>query len=317
MARLLRHAFGGLLVVRACCDSDHCAQDVSLLQHKLSVEEASAADDPNHWLAEVLQNASDILTHFSDINMSTTMENVRTGKPEKPNVTQVIKAFASTAKKGIPSGFETLSNDLTLTIAAVTSAKDLVDSFKDAFNRVLVADKEAAAAEAKKLKALSEMKPSLNTTIDLHESVQDSVPAQVHQLLPQASGLVDDTAAAAKSAARVAALAKVVAEAEKEFAEAILRRNQALSDQTQIAGKMEVLLEESIVTALNDTRIVDALNDSDRFRLPLNISKTTAAPPVEPVTHSSPYPSEFVIIALLILLAIAIAALAALQRPAA
>lgn len=308
--------------------------DTSLLQHKLSLEGAAADhdDDDNGTNGSSVggdtewKETIDLLKRLAQSDGQTDEGEARTeaSNASKPraNMSEVIKELATNALAGLPSDFETLQDDLTSSLATLGSVQDLLPKFKDAFNRVLEADKEAALAEGKKLKALAEMKQEVNTTIDLDSNLQGNLPAEVHSLLPKQNGLLNDTAAAVVSATTAAELAKVVVEAEKELAEALANRSEALRNQTELVASMRIQLETTILTALNDTRMVTALNDSDRLPFPvMKVYATTntasTSSPADSVAQESPYPSEFVIIALLILLAIALAALASLHRPAA
>eukprot|EP00440_Ansanella_granifera_P005319 gb/GFBE01005771.1/.p1 GENE.gb/GFBE01005771.1/~~gb/GFBE01005771.1/.p1 ORF type:complete len:394 (+),score=97.02 gb/GFBE01005771.1/:1-1182(+) len=211
--------------------------------------------------------------------------------------------------------FATLKNDLAVSASAIGSAQALADKFKAVTETVWALDREAASAEATKLKALREMEPLLNITVSLDSTVEDHVPDRAKSIIVPNSSITDATAAAEDAAGKAAELAEVVEVAEKEFVAAMLKRDQALEEQTAIVRELDENLRTAILVGLNDTRLVEALNESDRRWSGNHTHRSEPETTPEPTTSSGEvYPSEAIIIGLLILLGVAIAALTVVQQ---
>eukprot|EP00434_Breviolum_minutum_P005430 symbB.v1.2.004787.t1/scaffold274.1/size244435/28 len=170
--------------------------------------------------------------------------------------------------------FTQLKDDLSYAGENLASAKVLSDVFEKAVIRTTLAQKEVLKAEAEREEILKQIQKLLNKTIATEAVSQKDLIQELKTF--NSSNLASQTASAAESAANAAKLAEDLAAAEARIVEAVLIRDEAMKKQAAAVQQIQEKLRSSIMVEMNDTRLVQILDASDRIKsVPYMLTTTT------------------------------------------
>lgn len=212
------------------------------------------------------------------------------GKDEEKGENKTLKKVAATTKKLKQAGenadpdavvvtvdernFTQLKDDLSYAGENLASAKVLSDVFEKAVIRTTLAQKEVLKAEAEREEILKQIQKLLNKTIATEAVSQKDLIQELKTF--NSSNLASQTASAAESAANAAKLAEDLAAAEARIVEAVLIRDEAMKKQAAAVQQIQEKLRSSIMVEMNDTRLVQILDASDRIKsVPYMLTTTT------------------------------------------
>lgn len=212
------------------------------------------------------------------------------GKDEEKGEIETLKKVAATAYRLKQAGenadpdavvvtvdernFTQLKDDLSYAGENLASAKVLSDVFEKAVIRTTLAQKEVLKAEAEREEILKQIQKLLNKTIATEAMSQKDLIQELKTF--NSSNLASQTASAAESAANAAKLAEDLAAAEARIVEAVLIRDEAMKKQAAAVQQIQEKLRSSIMVEMNDTRLVQILDASDRIKsVPYMLTTTT------------------------------------------
>lgn len=212
------------------------------------------------------------------------------GKDEEKGENKTLKKVAATTYKLKQAGenadpdavvvtvdernFTQLKDDLSYAGENLASAKVLSDVFEKAVIRTTLAQKEVLKAEAEREEILKQIQKLLNKTIATEAVSQKDLIQELKTF--NSSNLASQTASAAQSAANAAKLAEDLAAAEARIVEAVLIRDEAMKKQAAAVQQIQEKLRSSIMVEMNDTRLVQILDASDRVKsVPYMLTTTT------------------------------------------
>jgi len=161
--------------------------------------------------------------------------------------------------------FTQLKDDLSYAGENLALAKDLSSTFEQAVLRSTLAQHQVVEAEAERQEILKKIHKLLNKTIALEAMTKDDLILELKSF--NASGVQSQTASAAELAAEAAKLAQDLSGCEARIVEALERREAAMTQQAEAVKQIQTNLRSSILVEMNDTRLVQILDASDRSQM--------------------------------------------------
>lgn len=161
--------------------------------------------------------------------------------------------------------FTQLKDDLSYAGENLAVAKDLSSTFEQAVLRSTLAQHQVVEAEAERQEILKKIHKLLNKTIALEAMTKDDLILELKSF--NASGVQSQTASAAELAAEAAKLAQDLSGCEARIVEALERREAAMTQQAEAVKQIQTNLRSSILVEMNDTRLVQILDASDRSQM--------------------------------------------------
>jgi len=170
--------------------------------------------------------------------------------------------------------FTQLKDDLSYAGENLAVAKDLSSTFEQAVLRSTLAQHQVVEAEAERQAILKRIHKLLNKTIALEAMTKDDLILELKSF--NASGVQSQTASAADMAAEAAKLAQDLSGCEARIVDALERRDAAMTQQAEAVKQIQKNLRSSIMVEMNDTRLVQILDASDRSQMvPVPTTTTT------------------------------------------